>query len=195
MQVEARTLLFSDTLDTQLAMHLLQDLGDLSLWEAMQVGGQDDPTSADFDTAAALSGLELDPPGGAQLPRSMSSDLDEVQGQSRFRDFRRDVAELKPTKPVRKSERFRGGYVTVLHLWECFVCCQLACVACQHHQAAGASYKACIVQTSYSLLHAAVLLVSCLCTSLAATGRRARAAHSSAACWHCLGLQCTACWP
>ena len=90
-------------------MHLLQDLGDLSLWEAMQVGGQDDPTSADFDTAAALSGLELDPPGGAQLPRSMSSDLDEVQGQSRFRDFRRDMAELKPSKPVRKSERSRGG--------------------------------------------------------------------------------------
>ena len=135
--MEARAPLLSNALDVQHAIHLLQDLGDLSLWEAMQVGGQDDPTSADFDTAAALSGLELDPPGGAQLPRSMSSDLDEVQGQSRFRDFRRDMAELKPSKPVRKSERLRGGYIVVLlllHLFKCFVGCQLACVARQHHQ-------------------------------------------------------------
>ena len=114
MQVEARAPLFSNALVELHAMHLLQDLGDLSLWEAMQVGGQDDPTSADFDTAAALSGLELDPPGGAQLPRSMSSDLDEVQGQSRFRDFRQDMVELKPSKPVRKSERWRSVCVTIL---------------------------------------------------------------------------------
>ena len=187
LQVEARTPLLSNASEVQHAMHLLQDLGDLSLWEAMQVGGQDDPTSADFDTAAALSGLELDPPGGAQLPRSMSSDLDEVQGQSRFRDFRQDMAELKPSKPARKSERSQGWLRRGI---------AAAAPAVLLHRLPAGVWHVCTMNLLEPAASAGRLQRATCCGAARMWAEYfLGAAGQCAACWHCWGLQSKAFCP